>query len=166
MANIVPFGGRQLWTSIRSRINPLFNVTPLDGPINVSYSTSTTQFIIILMKMMNIWMAGSDCWMKQFPENLACLSFLWSLFLGGDNWPLIVWRCWCLCGGGCCHRPQKSVEFWPTFHPSLAEVLVFFVANFVHFNNAEDAFSVEVVVASGYESRWGFRARFSVLYDL
>ena len=54
MANIVPFGGRQLWTSIRRRINPLFNVTPLDGPINVSYSTSTTQFIIILMKKMNI----------------------------------------------------------------------------------------------------------------
>ena len=29
IGSIVPFEGRQLWPSIRQRINPLFNVTPL-----------------------------------------------------------------------------------------------------------------------------------------
>ena len=31
IGSIVPFEGRQLWPSIRQRINPLFNVTPLAG---------------------------------------------------------------------------------------------------------------------------------------
>ena len=59
IGSIVPFGGRQVRTSIRGRINPLFNVTPLDGPINVSYSTSANQVTIKLMIMMRgviLWM--------------------------------------------------------------------------------------------------------------